>query len=155
MVKGDSAWALLSNAGVTSGHTPAQDITGYLTVRQSQGFNAFVVAVPGGPNSGSINANGNTQDSIAPFTSPGVLNAAYWARVDYMLTQAAAYGFTVFMDVMFAQAVDQSPGPLLGWTDAQYTAYGTALGTRYGTTPNLVWFFGNDWNGDFATSYTD
>ena len=154
MVRGDSAWVLITNAGITSGSTVHSDITGYLSTRATQGYNATIVAAPNGPSTGTA-TSGATWDGVLPFTSPGVLNSTYWQRVDYLLTTAATYGITVFLDVVYSQAVDTSGAALYGWTDAQYTTYGAAIGARYKNTPNLIWFFGNDWNQDFATSFTD
>ena len=86
----------------------------------------------GGPSN-----NGSTWDGVLPFVggNPGSLNETMWVRHDYALTQAAAHGITVYLNV--ATQYDFDVGCLNGKSTAQLTAYGTALANRYHSTPNL------------------
>ena len=68
MVKGEMVWGLLSNAGITSGHTVDQDITDYFSTRQGQGYNTVVVAVP------MCSVGGN------PGVPPTVTHRTGWPR---------------------------------------------------------------------------
>jgi hypothetical protein len=147
LVRWDTVWALVTNAGNSGGATTWQsDIDGYCAARAGQGFNGFLVTTTGLPQSGGPNLDGSTWDGVAPFTSPGVLNDPYWQRVDYLLNAAAVRGMTVVLNVMFTYAMGTSGACLFGWTNPQFTAYGTALGNRYGSQANFIWEFGDDYD---------
>ena len=72
-------------------------------------------------------------------------------RHDYALTQAAAHGITVYLNV--ATQYDFDVGCLNGKSTAQLTAYGTALANRYHSTPNLIWAFGDDYYGYYDSQF--
>ena len=153
MLKGDSVWGLIDNAGQNGGATTYQtDITNYCSTRSGQGFNFFLTTPVGTTQSGAQSNNGDTWDGVAPFSSPGVLNNTFWTRVDYLLTTAASYGMTVVLNVMFTYAMNGGPLDSGTWSNANYQSYGAALASRYGSTPNLIWEFGDDY-GVFGEYY--
>jgi len=145
MVRGDTVWALSTNAGQNGGATTYQtDIDNYCSTRASQGFNAFFMHAPVTVNGGGKDNNGETFDNVLPFTSPGVLNNTYWTRVDYAVTSAQSNNLTVFLNVCDVYAFTTMGACMYGWTAAQYTSHGTAIGNRYKTYPNIVWVLGDD-----------
>lgn len=159
LFRGDTAWGLILMAGASGGTATWQsDIDAYMAGRAAQGFNVTYVAAPGNTqySNGATDTAGDTWDSVAPFTGgdPGVLNSTYWARVDYMLTSAAAQGITVMLDICPTYCINTTGGPLNGKSDAQFTAMGAALGARYAATPNLLWMFGDDSNGFWDPEFT-
>ncbi len=129
-------------------------VSSYLDDRQAHGFNALWVHVIANNQDGA-NANGLTDDGIAPFT--GTLggtcdanapcydlttpNPDYFARLDQILNIAAAHGMVVLLDTM------ENDSFLLTYRangDARMTAYAQYLVNRYKSFPNIVWMTGND-----------
>lgn len=156
MVRWDEVWALIVNAGNSGGATTWQsDMAGYCAARAAQGFNGFH-ATPTACDYAGVgpSLDGATWDGVHPFTSPGVLNNTFWTRVDYLLSTAAGYGLTVCLCAMFSYAQTETGGCLNGWTSTQCGNYGTALGTRYASTPNVVWELGDDYNDTFDNEYS-
>ena len=158
----DNPWAIIFNAGEWSSGAWQTEMSNYLTARASQGFAAMYCSAIGNIDNGGSYLNGNTWDNVPPFVGGGPpsagLNATYWARVDYFLNTALALGITVFLNIAytadgtgngtFDTGAALDTGAL---TTADYTDYGTALGNRYKTQPNLVWVYGNDY---YATNET-
>jgi hypothetical protein len=90
------------------------------------------------PSTGTAGANPSTG-----------LTAAFWARIDYFLNSALASGITVFLNAIgYSSDFDSGPGPLAGKSSTEFTAYGTALGSRYASQPNLVWNLADDYFSD-------
>jgi hypothetical protein len=151
MLRWDTVWDLIVNAGNSGGATTYQtDMDGYTSARAAEGFNGFLTTpvatttIPGAPN-----LNGSTWDSVAPFSSAGVLNNTFWARVDYLLNSAQAQGMTVVLNVMFTYSVFTTGAPLNGWTNTQYQNYGAAVGGRYASQANVIWELGDDYGGSW------
>lgn len=134
------------------------DMATYMADRQSHGFNAILVQVLCDQYTGGNNS-GTTFDGIAPFTSgssPATYdlstpNPNYFARLDSLVSMAAANGLVVFLD----------PLDTGGWTTTlenngttKAFNYGAFLGNRYKNSPNIVWESGNDFQ-DWNTSTTD
>ncbi len=151
MVRWDTVWCLIVNAGNSGGATTYQsDMAGYCSLRSSLGFNGFITTpVADASHAGGPFENGNTWDGVAPFSSPGVLNNTFWTRVDYLLAQAETCGMTVIMNVMFTYAINDGTGCLNGWTNTQYQNYGAAVGARYASQPNVTWELGDDYGGSW------
>lgn len=150
MVRWDTVWALIANAGNSGGATTYQtDMDGYVAARSAQGFNGMLVTPTVTSDNGGA-SNGDTWDGVAPFTSPGVLNNTFWTRVDYLLASAQAAGMTVAINAMFTYALFNSGGCLHGWTTTQYQDYGAAVGARYASQPNLIWEVGDDYGGSWV-----
>jgi hypothetical protein len=144
LVKGDVIWAFPGNAGRWNGGDWQADITAYLDIRREQGFNLLMIGALGSTQNGTISDTGQTFDGVLPFSGGnGVLNNAYWERVDYILEQAANRGITVLLNV--AYSYDMDDGALENFSNANYTTYGTNLGNRYKNAPNLIWGVGGDY----------
>jgi hypothetical protein len=159
LLRGDTVWGLPVMAGSAGGAVTWQsDIDNYCATRASQGFNAMYIAAIGTTNysNSATNVNGSTWDGVAPFASgnPGSLNSTYWQRVDYIMTSAQAQGLTVLFNLLPSYADTNSGGPMNGKTTTDFTNYGTALGNRYGTAPNLAWFVGDDYFDTNNTNYS-
>ena len=158
----DNPWALIVNAGEWNGGNWQADMSSYLSYKQAQGYTACYVAALGCIDIGGSYENGNTWDNVPPFTGGGHpsagLNSTYWQRVDYLITTAASYGITVFLNIAYTADGtgngNLDPGGALDssvLTQAMYTDYGTAVAGRYAASPNLVWVYGNDY---YATNDT-
>lgn len=139
---GDTAWAMAVQC------TNA-DVDRYLEDRLARGFNAFSVNL--------IEHNYSTQtpkyrnidgnDPFAVMTDfASTPNAAYWARVDYIVNGAKARGMVVlaFPAYLGFNGTDE------GWdtevnaeSDADLQAYGAFLGNRY-SQGNIIWVMGGD-----------
>jgi len=141
MIVGDSPQSMLVNLSIF-------DMATYMADRQAHGFNSILVMVLCESYTAG-NPFGTTYDSIPPFTigsSPSdydlsTPNAAYFARLDALISTAASYGLVVFLD----------PVETGGWLTTlrsngttQARSYGAFLGSRYKNSPNIVWESGND-----------
>lgn len=157
LVRGDSIWGLITNAGINGGATTWQsDIDWYMTTRAAQGFNSAVVDAMTTIAEGLTvsHADGTTWDDVAVWSGGmGTMNPAYWQRVDRAVTAAQSAGITVFLVLADTHCLNTTGGPLNGISTGQATAYGTALATRYAAAPNIVWMFGNDYGGDYDGIY--
>jgi hypothetical protein len=123
----------------------------YFAARAAQGFNSFWVDLLCTNDIGG-RADSTTYDGIAPFTGTvgggfydlSKPNPAYWARIDAMLSAAAAQGVLVFADPLdfagFWQTVQAN-------SEAACSSYGQFLGTRYRGQSNIIWMSGNDMAG--------
>jgi hypothetical protein len=151
LVLGDSPHSLLVNLDTS-------DMTTYMADRQARGFNAILVQVLCNTYTGG-NAAGTTFDAVAPFTagsSPltydlSTPNSAYFARLDSLVSLAAAHGLTVFLDPI------DTGGWLVTLENNGATKafnYGAFLGNRYKSSPNIVWQSGNDFQ-DWSTNAND
>lgn len=141
----EDIWAICANAGRYNSGNYQSTYDTYFSQRAAQGYTAAEVSFmsTGDPNDNFPYSTGQDWDAAWPFngsndptTTP---NSTFWARRDYMFTSAAANGITV---------VPNFPGvgpssPCASWTNAQWTAYGTFLGNRYKTQPNIIWIAGD------------
>jgi hypothetical protein len=148
-------WALPNRAGEwngSGGGTYQQDYDNFFSTRSGQGVTVLMTDVLAGTNSDAPNNNGSTWDGVAPFVSGGDpttgLNSSFWTRVDYMMSSAESNGITI--GFVFNQYDFPSGYAFSGWTSTQFQAYGTAVGNRYGSQPNIIWLFGND---EYPTSH--
>lgn len=160
LVWGDAAWAWPGNAGRWNSGNWQADFDTFIANRAAQGFTAIYCKPMGTTQSGNINDNGGTFDSLYPFQggapttgtaganpSSG-LTSAYWARIDYMLSSAEASGITIFLNALgYSSDFSGGPGPLAGKSTTEFQAYGTALGGRYASQPNLIWNLADDYFG--------
>lgn len=127
-------------------YTPTNVAT-LFTDQATRGINAAqihsIVNQNIGANTGSVNYNGDP-----PFTNMSTLSGTsaatdrYWAFVDSIFDAAESVGCTIFFGVIDNISHSATVAAL---SDAQATAFGTFIGTRYKTRPNLVWVIGNDW----------
>ena len=140
-INGDTAWALMAQP------TNSQ-IQTYLSNRQAKGYNAIIVSLIEAKFAANAPANavGDEPFSGAAFATP---NEAYFARVDWILQEAAARGITL---VLAPAYVGYNCGDE-GWCTqiqaaslATMRSYGRYLGNRYRAAPNIIWMIGGDTN---------
>ena len=137
LMTGDAPQALI-------GDITESDAELYFEKRHAQGFNTVWVNLLCTTYTG-CRADGNTWDSVPPFTTAGDFstpNEAYFAHVDRILRLASRYGLVVLLD----------PAETGGWLDTMVNngieklhAYGEYLGNRYKDFPNIIWMHGNDY----------
>ncbi len=137
MIVGDSAWSLVCNLKESEAAT-------YFANRKARGYNSVLLSILVAPYIFG-RSDDSTFDGITPFTTPGDLstpNPAYFQRVDDMINLAASYGLCVFL----------VPTETGGWLSTfenngatNCANYGTYLGNRYKSFPNIVWAHGNDY----------
>jgi hypothetical protein len=152
LLMGDSVWSMVQNL-------PASQMASYMSTRQSQGFNAFLVDVICGFCYSSTSGNGAANDGTLPFTSGtsfanydiSTPNPAYFAEVDAMVNLAKTYNLIVLLDPIdnynFMATLENN-----GATKA--FNYGAYLGNRYKNFTNIIWFTGNDFQ-DWNSNSTD
>jgi hypothetical protein len=138
LIVGDTAWSLITQVSNS-------DVEIYLADRASRGFNVlWVAAVDNSTQSNPpCNYYGDPPFDGADFTHE---NAAYWAHVDYVISRAAAYGITIMLSPGFV-GLDSADGYLKSYQNSSHavmTAYGTFLGNRYKSYPNIIWVLGGD-----------
>lgn len=160
MLRGDTAWGLVANAGRYRGGWRS-DIQGYVASRAARGFNTVYVSALGNTINGGRYDTGATWDGVSPWVggstsdigpNVGTLNDAYWKRVDYLLKSARSAGVTVMLDIIYGNDIgDGGPGALtdngVPPSDATMRRYGRQLGHRYQRFPNLIWMIGGDYFG--------
>ena len=153
----DVPWGLPANAGRWNGGNWAGDIVAYLSSRAAQGFTAIRVNLFGQTKTGGVDDSGSSWDGINPFTTTNDpssgFNNAYWQRVDFLFAQAAAYGIAVEAVAAFRWWFDPTIFAA-GWTNTQCSNFGLALGARYKSYANVLWFFGDDYGGQYDTQFT-
>jgi hypothetical protein len=141
-ITGDTGFSLvgqLSNA----------DIETYFSDRAARGFNLIWIGAVDNTycNNPPYNALGEAPFGAAPFTQ---MQEPFFDHLDYILQRAAAYGITVLLGPAFS---GYSCSDSYGWcpeleaaSDATLIAYGTYLGNRYKSYPNIIWLIGGDMN---------
>lgn len=123
---------------------------GYGTIQKANGFNAVLIEAidsdQGGPH--GPNTNGATWDGINPWGAGGIgdLNSTYWARIDDFIQTSAAHGLTVFLGLISSYNLATGTA-FAGLNTTNAATFGTAIGNRYKTYPNLVYHFGADYFG--------
>jgi Protein of unknown function (DUF4038) len=149
----ESVWGMPPNAVASwsfSGNYQTTFDT-YFSDRAAQGNTTAEVSLLscGDPNEAFIYTTGQDADGAWPFngnndptTTP---NSTFWARRDYMFTSAQSNGITVVCNF---PGVGPS-SPCASWTTAQWTAYGTFLGNRYKSQPNIIWIAGDGTFGSY------
>lgn len=150
LVRGYVLWGLLMNAGRWGGTWQA-DLENAVAGLQAMGVNVLYTEPLGNTQNGGAFNNGNTWDGVAPFTStsPVTFNTTFWSRSDYLFDLCEAAGITVFFNWAYSDDLDTAA--LAGFNSTQFGQYGTALGNRYKTRPNLVWMMGGDYFDTFAS----
>jgi hypothetical protein len=152
---GEDVWGVICNAGQWNGGDIHGDITNYLSTRSAQGYNAAEVAAFSTPALiGFTHTDSRDWDGTWPFTSTNDpssgLNSTFWAKRDFFINTALAYGITVVISVTGPMG---SGGISTSWTSTQFTDYGTALGSRYAAYPNILWILGDDYFGAQDSGY--
>jgi hypothetical protein len=146
LIVGDSPQSLIGNLTMA-------EATRYMRNRADHGINALWINLL--CNYGTAcRQDGETVDGLAPFDVPGDLstpNPQYFERARAIVELAAANHQAVFLN----------PIETIGWlsilrangTDRGF-AYGKFLGKTFGSFPNIVWMYGNDFQ-SWQTSQDD
>jgi hypothetical protein len=150
-------WGILSNGGTADGtrdYNASYDH--YFATRAAQGYNGVEVSMFSQTNLAGGH-NGPDGDGVYPWGTSSLdptqtPNPTFWARRDHFISQAAAKGFYVFLNASTAM-LDQGAFTA-SWTTAQWQAYGTFLGNRYGSARNIMWIVGDDYFGDLDANLT-
>jgi hypothetical protein len=159
-------WGFPSNAGrYNSGAGWQADTVNYFTYRGTQKFTAMYTTPYGHTGLGGAFDDGRTWDGVYPFLingTPGAittggttvtLNSPFWQRIDYLFTQAAAHGVTIYLNLGMNLTLS---GIYSSASDAQIQAIGQAIATRYASQPNLIWMIGDDFGPpSWETQMTD
>jgi hypothetical protein len=145
-------WSMLCDGGAPGTYTTIWN--SYFTNRKAQGYTAVEVSWCSYPNAQAAMTfnTGQDWDGAYPFATTmdptTAANSTFWARRDLFFSTAASFGFTVVMNIT-TPSLDMSPTPAAQktWSTAQWQAFGTFIGNRYKTTPNILWIFGDDYFG--------
>jgi hypothetical protein len=145
LLQGANAQMIMQMASVT-------DATTWLRARAAQGFNCNWCNLITGQN--FTDSNLGTYDGIQPFTSNSLTapNEAYFARMDEMFAAAAA------SKIVMAPVVIDDYAYTSTWIgsepQAHFASFGTFVGNRYKNTPNIIWYFGNDYGHPSGIGFT-
>lgn len=153
---GEDCWNVLANGGAWNSGNYQSTYDTYLSQRAAQGYTAVEVTWCSFPAGAFVHTDGADWDGVYPFatqlnpsTTP---NSTFWARRDYFFASAAANGITVVMNTTTPWLDIADPNvQQQGWTTTQWTNFGTFLGNRYKTTPNILWIVGDDYFGNHDT----
>jgi hypothetical protein len=152
----DAAWSLEVN-------TSQADATLYLRDRASRGINAIVFQTHEHKFSDQTprykNKNGDVpfSGSVAAeldFTTPV---EAYWAQVDWVINECHRFGIVCLLFATylgFAQADEGWASAIAANGATRMATYGTFLGNRYKTFPNIIWVMGADCDPATPTNLT-
>ena len=147
LMVGEAAWSLLVSLS-------EPDAERYLATRAAQRFNSVLVNLiehkfaPKAPadQAGDLPFTGKLSGGAVDFSTP---NEAYFAHVDRVLRAAAAHGILV----QLVPAYLGYEGGDEGWYSvmqangaARLSTYGTYVGNRYKSFPNILWVAGGDYN---------
>jgi hypothetical protein len=165
-INGDAGWSLPVNI-------PTSEVQVYLADRAAKGVSTVLLSMiehkftdqtPSWRNRlGDDPFTATVSAGNPDFTTP---NEAYWSHVDYVITLAGLYGITVFAAPCYI-GFDDGGTMTEGWASVvsangttRMTTYGTFLGNRYKTFPNLIWVMGGDSSpvctvGDLTTHYNN
>lgn len=154
---GADDWNLLAGGGAWNSGNYQSTFDTYFAQRAAQGYTAVEVSWCSYLNTLSAlpHTDGSDWDAVFPFSTsmnPSTTpNSTFWARRDYFFTSAAANGITVVMNVTTPSLWNTST-PQYSWTSTQWANFGTFLGNRYKTQPNILWIVGDDYFGDVDTN---
>jgi hypothetical protein len=121
------------------------DVEIYLSDRAARGFNViWLIPVDKVYQSNPpYDAYGNAPFKGADFSN---FNEAYWNYVDYVMQRCLRYGITVLLMPAF-MGLNAKVGyydDFFRQSDTTLQGYGTFLGNRYKSFPNLIWLLGGD-----------
>jgi len=145
---------MASDSAQTIQNITQSDALFYFSTRAGQGFNAIQFDLVSTPYVNNNNPNHATVSGIAPFTrtlasgSPDITtpNPAYWALMDQYVNYCAQYGMVAILNPY--ESTTNNGGGCADLTTngaTSCTTYGTFLGNRYRSFPNVMWQLGNDY----------
>lgn len=155
---GEDAWAVLANGGAWNSGDYRAAYDNYFITRAAQGYTAVEVSWASHGLGSYLNHDGSDWDAVFPFASSSMNpsnapNETFWKRRDYFFASAAARGITVVINITTPGLVDDAANPQASWTNTQWTDFGTFLGNRYKSTPNILWIVGDDYFGANDTGF--
>jgi len=143
---GDTSWTMLSTLSRT-------EASQYMDARKAQGFNTIQTIM--------VNWNrAYSKAGVTAFTNNDISkpNDAYFATIDEIVQDAATRNMQLIIDPLWL--ADNASGTTNGLpTVAQWQAFGTYVGTRYQSYPNIMWMVGGDhdpintWGNDSGFNY--
>jgi Protein of unknown function (DUF4038)/Putative collagen-binding domain of a collagenase len=151
---GEDCWDVIVNGGRWNGGDSSADFNAYTSSRAGQGFTATEVNMFSSNNANASYAftDGRDWDGAWPFngsTDPTTTaNEVFWSKRDYFFDACQAQGITVVMNLTTAALATTW---IRSWTTGQWTAYGSFIGARYASQPNILWIVGDDYFGDMDT----
>jgi hypothetical protein len=132
------------------------DFTTYVQTRAAQGFNTIQMDLIA---TNYVRSYGNsatyaTNDGIVPFTGAKVTtpNPTYFARMDQFVSILAQYNMVAFLNPYETGPSGGMPDLVAAGATACNT-YGQYVGNRYKNSPNVMWHFGNDYEGGANDTY--
>ena len=136
-------WGLLANGGLNHNGDWKKTYNDYFATRKAQGYNAVEVSLFSftGLAGGRNGADWDGTEPFTPGTNPRTTpNHQFWARRSYFLSSAARHGFRVFLNVTTPYLHQDPPNTAFtrSWTNTQWRALGTLLGTRYAARRNIM-----------------
>ncbi len=138
---GDTAWGLIS--GACREETREQpSVTRYFKSRSEKGFNVIQTVIS---DNGNKNFYGHEPFQQGDYTKPLVKKGPdndYWDMVDFIVSQAAGYGFYLALLPVWNNSVP-SDHPLEK-DPANAYQYGHFLGNRYSNKKHIFWILGGD-----------
>jgi hypothetical protein len=144
VANGSPKFLLLDAGWVISAVLDRGEVDDYLTTRKAQGFDGIIwEMMESGDYGGTANAYGDE-----PFSTPYDLtthNNAYWVHVDYILGALANRGMWSFGNALYNGYNNGTDGWAPYTTEAEATAHGTFIGTRYKSFPHHVNGNYGDW----------
>jgi Protein of unknown function (DUF4038)/Putative collagen-binding domain of a collagenase len=132
------------------------DFEYYLDVRQAQGFNTIQFNLIVTPNVGNTNPNYQTNSGLAPFSGAKVStpNPTYFALMREFVSLLARYGMVAWLNP-YETGLGKTGGmrdlAAAGATACQ--TYGAYVATVFRDFPNVMWHFGNDYEGGRNDQY--
>ena len=138
MIHGDSGWSVISEA-------TREDAEAYISDRRARGFNAFtVVLIDHTPT--LVNAYGEPPFLVdGDFGTP---NEAYFRHADWVIEQANAAGFLVWVSPIYYGWMGNETGfysDVIAAGPEAMRAWGRWVGERYRDVEGLVWLMGGDY----------
>ncbi len=142
-IVGEAAWALI-------GQVSLEDAQLYLDDLAARGFNTVITTLVEGYYADNAPANFYGTPPYLPANAFASPNEAYFAHADAVINYAATKGILVILSPNYLGCCNDGWRAVLeNQTSLQdAAAFGTFVGTRYRTFPNLLYAWGNDMNPD-------
>ena len=126
------------------------DFEYYLDVRQSQGFNTIQFNLIATPYVGNTNPDYQTNSGIAPFTGAKVVtpNPTYFSLMQEFVSLMARYGMVAWLNP-YETGLGRTGGmrDLVAAGASACRTYGEYVANLFMDHPNVMWHFGNDYEG--------
>lgn len=145
-INADTAWSLM-------GQVSQEDADYYLKDAAAKGFNTVIAtqvesyyADNAPKNYYNVNPYLTYQNGVPLFNTP---NEAYFAHADWVINKAAEYGIQIILAPNYLGCCSDGYYDELNNsvnTESAAAQYGTFIGNRYKSFPNLIFVWGDDLN---------